>query len=87
MNTAFLLLAEFESAVIPLSKVSEKFFGLAPQTAKLRANSGKLPVPAFRASQKAEYLVSIQDLAEYIDQMRAKAKEDQEASYIAASCV
>ncbi|EMG6786137.1 pyocin activator PrtN family protein [Vibrio cholerae] len=75
MNTAFLLMAEYESAVVPLSQISQKYFGLAPQTAKFRANAGKLPVPVFRASQKAKYLVSIQDLAEYIDRMREGARE------------
>ncbi|MDF4751126.1 pyocin activator PrtN family protein, partial [Vibrio parahaemolyticus] len=47
-----------------------KYFGLAPRTAKDRATANRLPIPAWRESQKAEYLVSLIDLANYIDEKR-----------------
>ncbi|EOV7450044.1 hypothetical protein GCM10007938_08630 [Vibrio zhanjiangensis] len=73
MNTIFLLMAEFNTAVVPLSLISEKYFGLAPRTAKDRATANRLPVRVWRESQKSEYLVSLIDLANYIDEKRKAA--------------
>lgn len=70
MKTVFMLLAQYEKPVVKLSEICDEYFGLSPQTAKLRANAGRLPVKAFRATQKAEYLVHIADLAQYIDEVR-----------------
>lgn len=70
MNTLFLLMAEFNTPVVPLGQICEKYFGLAPRTAKDRATANRLPIPAWRESQKAEYLVSLIDLANYIDEKR-----------------
>lgn len=76
MNTTFLLMAEFETAVIPLSLISEKFLGLRPSTAEQKAAEGKLSLPTFRVgdTQKAPRMVHISDLAELIDRRRAEAK-------------
>lgn len=73
LNTLFLLIAEFNTATVPLSQISEKYFGLAPRTAKDRATANRLPITAFRESQKSEYLVSVIDLANYIDEKRKEA--------------
>ncbi|MPW28245.1 pyocin activator protein PrtN [Agarivorans sp. B2Z047] len=75
MNTHFYLMAEFEMSDVRLSDISEKYFGLAPATARMRASAGRLPVPAYRETQKSEYLVNLHDLAEWIDRKRAEAKE------------
>ena len=77
MNTVFLLMAEFETASIPLSDVCEKYFGMKPATADKKAALGKLPVPTFRAgeSQKAPRMIHIQDLADYIERQRAAGIE------------
>ncbi len=80
MNTLFMLLAAHNGqALIPLQQVGEQYLGIADK-AKLsqKARAGELPLPAFRMekSQKAPWLVSIQDLAEYIDQQKATAKLD-----------
>jgi hypothetical protein len=72
MKTIFMLLAQFEKPVVKLSEICEEYFGLSVQTARLRANAGLLPVPAFRSSQKSEYLVHLEDLANYIDERRHK---------------
>ncbi|TXZ98656.1 pyocin activator protein PrtN [Vibrio cholerae] len=73
LNTVFLLMAEFNTAVVPLSQISQKYFGLAPRTAKDRATANRLPIHVWRESQKAEYLVSLIDLANYIDEKRKEA--------------
>ena len=77
MNTMFLLMAEFETASIPLSDVCEKFFGMKPATADKKAALGQLPIPTFRAgeSQKAPRMIHIQDLADYIEKQRAAGIE------------
>ncbi|MGL9719967.1 pyocin activator PrtN family protein [Symbiopectobacterium sp.] len=78
MNTMFLLMAEFNTATIPLSDISERFFGMKPATAESKAGAGKLPIPTFRIgdTQKAPRMVHVKDLADFIDQRRiAAAKE------------
>lgn len=78
MNTLFLLMAEYNSAVIPVEAVAAKYFGLQPAKAKAKAALQQLPVPAFRAadSQKAPWLIAAADLADYIDAQRTKAQKD-----------
>ena len=72
-NTYFGLLAEFGEANIPLDKVAPKYFGLSPGGAKRRAPSKTLPCRVFRlGGQKSPWLVSASDLAELIDQRRAR---------------
>jgi hypothetical protein len=81
MNTLFALMAEFDTADIPLEKVAPKYFGLQLEEAKRQASMNKLPVPAFRAgSQKAPWLVSAADLARWIDERRAAARLEWEKS-------
>ncbi|KQN46668.1 pyocin activator protein PrtN [Serratia sp. Leaf50] len=77
MNTTFLLMAEFETATIALSDVAERYFGMKPATAEVKASRGQFPVPTFRAndSQKAPRMIHIQDLAEHLDLQRKKGKD------------
>ncbi|WP_447928360.1 pyocin activator PrtN family protein [Vreelandella sp. EE27] len=78
MNTYFGLLAEFDGrGELPLDEVAPRFFGISPRTASFRAGAQALPVPAYRAgeSQKSPWLVSAVDLAQYLDQKRAEARE------------
>ena len=66
----YLLMAEFGSRLmIPLDELSQSVLGMSVNTAKRRAKSCELPFPAVKLnnSQKAPYLVSIQDLAQYIE--------------------
>lgn len=76
MNTMFLLMAEYETATIPLELVSEKYFGIKSKAeADRKAGSHKLPISAFKTGgQRSPYLVHIQDLADYIDKMAADAR-------------
>ena len=77
MNTAFLLLAEFNQADIPLESVATKYLGLDKREAYRRAAAAQLPFPAYRAgSQKSPWLVNVNDLAEYLDKARAQARKD-----------
>lgn len=79
MNTLFALMAEFETADIPLEKICEKYFGLSYKTAQSRAATQQLPIPVYKAgSNKSPWLVSAADLAKYIDQLRAQARKDHE---------
>lgn len=74
MNTYFGLLAEYGTAEIPLERCCG-VFGLSDAEAKRRAALSDLPVPAYRAgSQKAPWLVSATDLAEYLDARKADAR-------------
>jgi hypothetical protein len=72
----FLLMAEYETATVPLSQVCEKFFGMKSATAERKASENKLPIPTFRTadSQKAPRMVHISDLAEFIDRQREESK-------------
>lgn len=77
ISTFFALMAEFGTAEIPLESISDKFFGLNPKMAKNRAAKAQLPIAAYRAgTQKSQWLVSAQDLADYIDDQRAKARKE-----------
>jgi hypothetical protein len=75
MNTFFALLAEFETADIPLDRVCDKYMGMDYKTALRRASTQQLPVPVYKTgSQKSPWLVSAKDLAEHIDKCRAEAR-------------
>ncbi|GAB2507347.1 pyocin activator PrtN family protein [Microbulbifer agarilyticus] len=77
MNTLFLLMAEFDSADIPLDRCCGKYFGLTWRKAAERARLQQLPVPAYRGgSQKSPWLISAADLAGHIDKCRAEAQHD-----------
>jgi hypothetical protein len=75
MNTAFLLMAEFQTAHIPLDNLCEKYFGMKRAEANRKASLQMLPVPVFRAgSNKSGYLVDLNELAKYLDEMNFKAR-------------
>lgn len=79
MNRAFWLMAEFERTDIPLEQVAAKYLPHMSESQWKRAASERsLPFPVFRPvpSQKAPWLVNINDLAAYLDAQEAKAKRD-----------
>lgn len=77
MNTVFLLMAEYRSATIPLGEVAKRYLGLDEKSARARAARAELPFPAFRAeSQKAPWMVSVEDLASWLDRERIRAESD-----------
>ncbi|MET5576871.1 pyocin activator PrtN family protein [Klebsiella aerogenes] len=81
MNTMFLLMAEYETTNILLVNISEKYLGMAPSTANKKAAAGLLPFPVYRigSTQKAAWVIHVQDLAERIDYRRAAAKAEWQA--------
>lgn len=78
MNTVFLLMAEFETSQIPLAVVAKKFLNMTESYADKKANLGELPFPVYRdiTSQKAVKMVHINDLAEWIDSARERARKE-----------
>lgn len=80
MNTFFAIMAEFETADIPLEKVCEKYFGMDPKQAIRKASTQQLPVPVYKGgSQKSQWLLSAKDLADHMDARREQAKKDHRA--------
>lgn len=78
MNTRFLLLAQYQRAAVPLDDVAADYLGLGSREAKRQALDGTLCVPAFRRkdSQKAPWMVMIDDLAEWLDTQAERARRD-----------
>lgn len=72
----FYLLAQYETAQIPLDRCAN-LFGLTPDEAAKRAARAALPVPAYRAgSQKSPWLIDVEDLAEYLSGLKTKATSE-----------
>lgn len=84
LNTAYALLARFESPTVRLELICEEFFGIKKEKAYERAALNELPVPTFRAtdSQKAPRLVHLEDLARWLDAQRVRAREEWEKSQV-----
>ncbi|MDH1055270.1 pyocin activator PrtN family protein [Aquipseudomonas alcaligenes] len=77
MNTAFLLMAQYDGlAIIPLERVCNDYFAhLTPEKLLRKAGSGEidLPITRIEGSQKSAKGVHLTDLAAYLDTQRAKA--------------
>lgn len=77
MNRTMLLLAEFEEADVPLAKVAPKYLGLEERQWKRLASLQQLPFPVFRAgNQKSPWLVSVIELARFLESKESMAKKD-----------
>jgi hypothetical protein len=80
MNTAFLLMAQFNgAAVIPIEQVCASFFQhLTPTVFIRKATNGEIDLPVVRmeASQKAAKGVHLLDLAAWIDKRREAATKE-----------
>lgn len=78
-STYFALMAEYNTAEIPLKLCCNKFFGIDEKKAAERARQQRLPVPAYRGgSQKSEWLIDAGALAKYIDAKKEAALQDWE---------
>ncbi|WP_053979425.1 pyocin activator PrtN family protein [Marinagarivorans algicola] len=76
MKTTFMLMLEFETTDIPLKDVAKKYFGLTEVTMGDWARHRKFPFPVFRGgNQKSQWLVSVTDLAEFLDAKKQEARE------------
>lgn len=80
MNTAFLLMAQYQgAAIVPLEMVCRDYFShLTPVQFARKATEGEIDLPLVRieTSQKAAKGVHLQDLAEWIDARRAAARKE-----------
>lgn len=82
MNTAFLLLAQYDGAALIDDEIVRKdFFGnLSAATFKRRIENGDIPLPVVRLgrSQKSIRHIHLTDLAAYIDAMADRARRENE---------
>jgi hypothetical protein len=82
MNTRLLLLAQYETTLIPVERIAGEWFGISYEQARARIKAdreagrgpNRFPLEAFQLgdSQKAPWFVRVEDAAAYID---AKATE------------
>lgn len=76
-----MLMMEFEAADVPLSVVAPKYLGMDERMWKRAASMQQLPFPVFRVgSQKSPWMVSVSELALYLDKREADARKDWKAS-------
>lgn len=76
MNTLLMLMAEYGTGQIPLTKCAH-LFGLGSDEAAKRAGRQSLPVPAFRVgTQKSPWIIDAARLASYLDEQKARAESD-----------
>lgn len=80
MNTAFLLMAQYEGkAIIPVDDVCRDYFNhLTPQKFIRKVDAGEIAIPLVRLerSQKSAKGIHLNDLANYLDQRRTEAVEE-----------
>ena len=80
MNTAFLLMAQYEGkVVIPVADVCRDYFShLTPEKFLWKQQRGEISLPVVRIedSQKCAKGVPIEDLAAYLDQRMAAARKE-----------
>ncbi len=83
MNTAFLLVAQYGTALIPVDRVARDYFGLTTDKFLRKALAGDIGLPIVRMerSQKGRRGVHVADLAAYLEARRADA--DKEAGQLA----
>ncbi|MCK1685624.1 pyocin activator PrtN family protein [Bradyrhizobium sp. 145] len=80
MNTAFLLMAQYNgAAIIPLELVCRDYFShLTPVEFARKATNGQIDLPLVRieTSAKAAKGIHLNDLAKWIDDRRAAAQKE-----------
>lgn len=77
-STYFSLIAEFNTAQIPLEDVCEKYFNMGHALAKRQAAKQALPVAAvkLRPGQKTKYFIMAEDLSLLIDTQKELAQKE-----------
>lgn len=83
MNTAFLLLAQYEGkVVIPIEIVCRDYFThLTPMKLVAKISAGDIPIPLLRieGSQKCAKGIHLQDLALYLDARAEAARKEMQS--------
>jgi hypothetical protein len=79
-QTALMLMMQHGSPIVELKSVAHLFGFNSPSEANRAANEGDLPVPVFkqRDSQKAPFLIHVEDMAMHVDKMRQVALDERE---------
>jgi hypothetical protein len=82
MKTVFLLMAQYDGkAAVPVETIARDYFGVdkggMPRFLR-KLDSGEIPLPVMRMekSQKGARLISLQDLAAFLDERRADAQKE-----------
>lgn len=76
-STYFALMAEFNTAHIPITEIGKKYFGYDDQKSKTTAAKSQYPFPVFRVgTQKSVWMVDIAVMAEYLDKVKEKANQE-----------
>lgn len=81
MNTPFILMAQYQTAIVPLDLVCRDYFRhLTPENFARKSLAGEIAIPVVQieGSQKAAKGVHIADLAAWIDERRAQAMKELE---------
>ena len=80
LTTELMLYGKYKTPVIKLEECCKEITGLSYKKACEYINNGDFPFPVSRAysSKRAPYLVHIRDLAQYLDETFASAREDHE---------
>jgi hypothetical protein len=80
MNTAFLLMAQYNGmAIIPLERVCADYFShLTPEKMKMKVAAGEIDLLLVKmeSSQKSARGVHLNDLAAYLDEQHSKARSE-----------
>jgi len=79
MKTSFILLAQYETAIVPLDLVCRLHLGhLTPANFARKSLAGEIPIPVVQIedSQKAARGVHLADLARWIDDRREAAQAE-----------
>lgn len=83
-STYFGLLAEFGAAHIPVTEIGAKYFGYDEERSKREAAKGvkgAFNFPVFKVgSAKTVWMVDAAVFGEYLDKIKAKAKEEYRAA-------
>lgn len=82
--TETMLFDAYHDPVIPLDSICGKYLNIKPAQARQRAARNTLGFPTFKLgpSQKAALMVSLPELAKYLDRCAADAKESWESSQV-----
>lgn len=80
MHTFFALMAEYQTAAIPLKTIAQKYFGHNENQANRKARGKEYPFPVFRSGgQKSEWMVATDHLARWLDEVKAEADKQYQA--------
>lgn len=83
MNTAFILMAQYETAIIPLDLVARDYFQhLSPEKLWRKYNEGGIDLPIVSidpTSNKSAKGVALTDLARFLDDRMEAARQELKA--------